>query len=126
MAKFRLYRRGDAGMYYLQDNETGRQESLKTRRTEEARRVLNARNEAAAVPEVTRKIAAAYLWASDPAMKHRMWQTVMNEFSNFSANCCSFEMAMNLIGEMLANPNQSRPSTVSVGGMRASPNPTSR
>ncbi len=81
MAKFRLYRRGDAGMYYLQDNETGRQESLKTRRAEEARRVLNARNEAAAVPEVTRKIAAAYLWASDPAMKHRTWQVVMDEFS---------------------------------------------
>jgi hypothetical protein len=44
-AAYRVYRR--KGVYYSQDNETGKQKSFKTKNRDKAARLLNAKNEAA-------------------------------------------------------------------------------
>jgi hypothetical protein len=45
-SKYRMFRNHRTGIYFIQDNQTGRQESLRTRDKTEAARLLNARNEA--------------------------------------------------------------------------------
>jgi integrase len=81
MPKYRLYRRGTSGRFYLEDRDTGKQTSLKTSNKEEAGRLLNAHNEAIYNPSINRKIAIAYLAASDPEMVGRTWQQVMQQFA---------------------------------------------
>jgi len=44
--KFRMYQRGLNGRFYIQDNTTGKQESLGTSDRTEALRLFHARNEA--------------------------------------------------------------------------------
>ena len=46
--QYRLFRR--AGVYYVQNNVTGKQERLRTRDRAEAQRIFHARNEAVASP----------------------------------------------------------------------------
>ncbi len=75
--KYRLFKR-NSGIFFIQDNATGRQESLKTRDKETARRLFNARNEAHQQPAINLQIARAYLMASDPAFMQRTWQNVMD------------------------------------------------
>jgi hypothetical protein len=77
--RFWLYRR--AGIYYLQDSQTGRRESLNTRSKREAEQTRAARNDAAANPRVGLAMAKAILSAYDPQMARRTWQDVMEEFS---------------------------------------------
>lgn len=77
--RFRLFRRGTGGRYYIHDGVTGRQESLHTANTAEARRVLHSRNEAERQPHINLQIARAYLAATDPAVGKRTWQNVMDE-----------------------------------------------
>src|SRR5712671_3984610 len=59
--RFRLYRRKRGGRFYVHDNVTGRQESLKTIDRTEALRVLHAKNEADKQPAINLQIARAYL-----------------------------------------------------------------
>jgi integrase len=77
--RFRLYRRSQSGRFYIQDNTTGRQESLGTSDRAEAVRLLHARNEADRQPAINAQMARAYLTACDPAISTRTWQTVMEE-----------------------------------------------
>ena len=44
--KFRLYRRGNSGRHYIHDDETGKQESLRTADRSKAIRRLHAKNKA--------------------------------------------------------------------------------
>ena len=50
--RFKLYRRKLGGTFYVQDNETNKQESLNTKDRAEAVILLNARNEAARQPQL--------------------------------------------------------------------------
>jgi integrase len=77
--RYRLYHRANGGRYYLQDNLTGKQESLHTTDRKEAIRLLHARNEAAHQPLVNVQIARAYLAANDPEATTRTWGTAMTE-----------------------------------------------
>ncbi|MGA2544493.1 MAG: tyrosine-type recombinase/integrase [Verrucomicrobiota bacterium] len=72
---FRLYRRN--GVYYCDDNATGKQESLHTDDKVEAGRILNAKNEAAQMGMVNMQIARAYMAASDPLLAKRTWRDVI-------------------------------------------------
>lgn len=76
--RFWLYQR--AGIYYLQDAQTGRRESLNTRSKREAEQTRAARNDAAANPRVGLAMAKAILTTYDPQMARRTWQDVMEEF----------------------------------------------
>lgn len=77
--RFRLYRRSQSGRSYLQDNLTGRQESLGTVDSAEAVKLCHARNEAMRQPELNVQLARVYLSAGDPAGLNRTWQTAMDE-----------------------------------------------
>lgn len=77
--KYRLFQR-HTGIFFIQDNETGRQESLRTRDKVQAQRLFHARNEAHQQPAINLQIAKAYLAAADPTFIKRTWREVMLEF----------------------------------------------
>jgi integrase len=69
-----------SGVFYaIQDNLSGRQESLRTRNRAEAERLLHAKNEAAREPLLNRDLGRVYLSASDPDSTKRTWRAVMKE-----------------------------------------------
>jgi integrase len=74
---YRMFRRGN--VFWAQNNETGKQESLGTKIRSEAERLLNAKNEAHRHPVINLHIARAYLMVSDPQAATRSWQSVMDE-----------------------------------------------
>lgn len=76
--RYRLYRRGTNRRYYVQDNVTGKQESLGTSDRIEALRLCNAKNESARQPAFNIQLARTYLVAGDPEIGKRTWQTVMD------------------------------------------------
>jgi len=77
--RYRLYYRAKTGRYYLQDNLTGKQESLHTSDRKEAQRLFHARNEAAHQPLMSVQMARAYLAANDPDAATRTWGIAMKE-----------------------------------------------
>jgi integrase len=67
------------GVFYVQDNLSGKQESLHTRNRADAERLLHAKNEAAQGPMLNRDLGRVYLSASDPDSTRRTWSAVMAE-----------------------------------------------
>ncbi len=67
------------GVYYCEDLQTGKQETLKTRDKAEAYRLVAAKNETAAAPAFSLQLARVYWKAGDPAAVSRTWQCVMDE-----------------------------------------------
>lgn len=76
--RFILYRRKKGGMFYVEDTETRKQESLGTRDRAEAKSLLNARNEACRQPQLNLHIAKAYLAGTDSGVSTRTWQNAMD------------------------------------------------
>lgn len=76
--KFRLYKRGASGRYYVHNNATGQQESLGTCDRAEAMRLLCAKNEADHQPAFNAHLARTYLSASDPRVGKRTWRMLMD------------------------------------------------
>ena len=75
--RFRLFQRA-SGVFYIEDTETLRQESLKTKDKNVAQRLFQARNAAHEQPALNLQLARTYLAASDPAVAKRTWQKVMD------------------------------------------------
>ena len=78
--QYRLYRRKKGGRYYLQNDATGKQESLHTSDRAMALRLLHAHQEAEVQPAINLQIAKAYLAATDKKFVNRVWGEVMAEF----------------------------------------------
>lgn len=76
--RFKLYRRKLGGTFYVQDNQTNKQESLNTKDRAEAVILLNARNEAARQPQLNLQIAKAYLAGTDSGVSTRTWQNAFD------------------------------------------------
>lgn len=76
--RYILYRRKQGGIFYLEDTETRKQESLGTRDRAEATVVLNARNESVRQPQLNLQIAKAYLAGSDSGVSSRTWQNALD------------------------------------------------
>lgn len=76
---YRLFRRNKE-YYYLEDNETGNQKSLGTKDPREAKKLLNAANDARQVPALNLSLGKTYLAHADPAAAKRIWQDVIKEF----------------------------------------------
>src|SRR5882724_3802748 len=74
--RFGLIRR-PWGVYYLKNKTTGQQTSLKTRDAEEARRLLQARNDTESQPHFNLALARVYMNGADPKLGTRTWQEVM-------------------------------------------------
>jgi integrase len=79
--KYRLFRRS-SGIFFVQDNYSGRQESLHTREKQLAMRLVSSMNEAYIQPAINLQIAKAYLAAADPTFNTRTWRDIMREFIN--------------------------------------------
>lgn len=72
-----MFRRG--AVYWVQDNVTGKQESLRTKDKNEAKQLLHAKNEAHRQPQISLQIGRAYFLVGDPEVGKRTWQWVMEE-----------------------------------------------
>src|SRR5882724_5737199 len=68
--RFGLIRR-PWGVYYLKNKTTGQQTSLKTRDAEEARRLLQARNDTESQPHFNLALARVYMNGADPKLGTR-------------------------------------------------------
>jgi len=66
-------------VYYVQDNLTGKHETLRTRNKPDAERLFHAKNESAQGPLLNRDLGRVYLSASDPESTKRTWSAVMEE-----------------------------------------------
>jgi integrase len=77
--RYRLYLREKTGRYYIHDDATGKQESLRTTDKATAERLFHSRNEAEKQPAINLQIARAYLAATDAEISTRTWQYVMDE-----------------------------------------------
>ena len=80
--RFRVYRRGKRGIFYLEDTETGQRTSLQTNDPKTAERLLAAHREAHVQPFVNLQIARAYVAASDPEMLTRTWRHVIDAIAS--------------------------------------------
>jgi integrase len=67
------------GVYYCEDLQTGKQETLKTRDKDEAHRLVAAKNEHEEAPAFSLHLARVYWRAGDPKAAQRSWQDVMDE-----------------------------------------------
>ena len=76
--RFILYRRKLGGMFYIEDTETRKHESLGTKDRAEATALLNARNESVRQPQLNLQIAKAYLAGTDSGVSKRTWQDAFN------------------------------------------------
>ena len=76
--RFILYRRKVGGMFYVEDTETRKQESLGTKDRAEAKSLLNARNESVRQPQLNLQIAKAYLAGTDEGVATRTWQQALD------------------------------------------------
>lgn len=65
------------GVFYLKNKTTGEQISLKTRDQVAAQRILTARNESEAQPQLNVALARVYMNGADPKLATRTWQEVM-------------------------------------------------
>jgi hypothetical protein len=79
--RYRLTCRGSrGGKFYCVDTLTGKRASLKTGSEEEARQLVEAKNQARRQPVLNLQIAKAYLAAADENYIRRTWREVMAEF----------------------------------------------
>ena len=67
------------GTFYCVDTQTGKRTSLQTANEDEARQLLESRNNAARQPAMNLQIAQVYLQHGDPALSARTWQNVMEQ-----------------------------------------------
>ena len=78
--RYRLIRRGTrGGMFYCVDTKTGKRTSLQTANEDEARQLMESRNNADRQPAMNLQIAQVYLQHGDPALSARTWQNVMEQ-----------------------------------------------
>jgi integrase len=80
--RFILYRRKRGGMFYLEDTQSKKQESLHTKNRADAVSVLNARNESRRQPQLNLQIAKAYLSGTDSNVTTRTWQSAIESLTN--------------------------------------------
>lgn len=80
-ARYRLITRGSrGGMFYYFDKETKKRRSLQTTNEEEAKQIIEAKNNAERQPVLNLQIAKAYLAGADSSFVNRTWREVMDEF----------------------------------------------
>ena len=78
---YRLFRRKN-GVFYLHNNATGEQRSLRTSDRAEAEKLLTAENEARKDSALNLELGKVYIRAADPEMAKRTWQAVMDDLSS--------------------------------------------
>src|SRR5438132_6892697 len=81
--RYRLIRRGvRGGGFYCVDNNTGKRTSLRTGSEDEARQIVEAKNQAERQPVLNLQIAKAYLAGTDNGITTRTWQHAIEALTN--------------------------------------------
>lgn len=81
--RYRLIRRGvRGGGFYCVDNNTGKRTSLRTGSEDEARQIVEAKNQAQRQPVLNLQIAKAYLAGTDNGITTRTWQQAIESLTN--------------------------------------------
>src|SRR5207245_2115068 len=81
--RYRLIRRGvRGGAFYCVDNNTGKRTSLRTGSEDEARQIIEAKNQAERQPVLNLQIAKAYLAGSDNGIATRTWQNAIETLTS--------------------------------------------
>src|ERR1022692_1563562 len=81
--RYRLTRRGIRGdRFYCVDTTTGKRTSLRTANEEEARQIIEAKNQSERQPVLNLQIAKAYLAGSDNGIATRTWQQAIESLTN--------------------------------------------
>jgi hypothetical protein len=76
--RYRLICRSSrGGMYYVVDKRTGKPSSLNTTSEDEARQIVEAKNQAERQPILNLQIAKAYIAGTDSGVATRTWQQVL-------------------------------------------------
>jgi hypothetical protein len=78
---YRLYRR-NTGVFYLENNDSGIQKSLRTKDSCQAEKLLNAANDERQATDLNLSLGKTYLTHADPAALKRVWQMVIDELSS--------------------------------------------
>jgi hypothetical protein len=82
-ARYRLYFRGiRGGMFYCVDKTTGKRTSLLTGNKDEARQIIEAKNNSVRQPVLNLQIAKAYLAGMDSGINTRTWQHAIEALTN--------------------------------------------
>ncbi|HUK82343.1 MAG TPA: tyrosine-type recombinase/integrase [Verrucomicrobiae bacterium] len=81
--RYRLIRRGNrSGAFYCVDTVTGKRTSLGTANEDEARQIVEAKNQAQRQPVLNLHIAKAYLAGTDNGITTRTWQNAIEALIN--------------------------------------------
>ena len=81
--RYRLVFRGiRGGMYYCVDKTTGKRTSLNTTIEDDARQIVEARNNSVRQPILNLQIAKAYIAGSDSGINTRTWQQAIEALTN--------------------------------------------
>ena len=81
--RYRLIFRGiRGGMYYAVDKTTGKRTSLNTTNEDEARQLIEAKNQSERQPTLNLHIAKAYLAGTDNGVNTRTWQQAIEALMN--------------------------------------------
>ena len=81
--RYRLICRGcRGGLYYCVDTQTGKRTSLGTTNEDDARQLIEARNNAERQPVLNLHIAKAYLAGTDNGIATRTWQQAIDALTN--------------------------------------------
>lgn len=81
--RYRLIRRGIRNnAFYLVDTTTGKRTSLRTATEEEARQIVEAKNQSGRQPILNLQIAKAYLAGTDNGIATRTWQQALEALTN--------------------------------------------
>lgn len=84
--RYRLICRGKrGGTYYCVDTQNGKRTSLQTSNEDEARQLVETKNQAARQPAMNLQLAQVYLMHGDPALTARTWQNVMEQMSELKS-----------------------------------------
>jgi integrase len=79
--RYRLFRKGAYGTFYIEDAVTRRQTSLKTKDRGEAERLLQAHCESAEAPDRAYRVGMAYVGGVDPESGTRTWKDVIDAYA---------------------------------------------
>jgi len=81
--RYRLTRRGSrGGMFYCVDKTTGKRTSLETTDPDEARQLVEAKNQAERQPVLNLQIAKAYLAGTDNGLTTRTWREALENLTS--------------------------------------------
>ena len=91
--RYRLIHRGHlGGMFYCVDKTTGKRTSLQTINADEARQIIEAKNQSERQPGLNLQIAKAYLAGTDNGLSTRTWAQALASLSTTkqaaNQHCC--------------------------------------